>query len=412
MSIKWIKRSGLNPQAILDRIDSIKKISSDGRISYSGFEYHEIFASLFSLLDVPTSISTEVDMDSLVSKALGQAAQAGPLTKEGILKRLNDVAKNELSTREIEYALLTSISMGTTLPFRRLNLESVVIKAINGPFPKKYDSRNSIIKPKQEKLSLNHHNYTKIIISTKAKSFRGAATKALNAIDLARSFASLFANSSMELMGSAYAPINKIRLGQVHTLHLPSGKAATGLFWYDPNFSEAKAYEHKNPETLKKHFHWCLKQLDRCPYQVTLKEGLLRYVRSLDESDHNSAAIKLWGALEALASPGDARYDKIIKRCSFLFAEVDYHYQILEHLREFRNRSIHAGDQSERAKTFCYQMQFYFRELVLFHLSNAGSFKNIEEANDFLDLPTDAAALLARKKQVIKALRFRRIESN
>lgn len=409
MTIKWKTRSGLNPQAILDKIESVKTIREDGRVSYTGFDYHEAFASLFSMLYFPKAITNELDLDSLVSKGLGKAAREGILTKDSVVKCLNDIAQSELSTREIDYKLLTSLSITGNMPFKNLEIASARIRVVNGPYPKKYASREQVVKVRG--FSLEHTGYTKVIVSTRAKSIHGAVSKSLNSIDISRALLSLFSNPGMELMGDSYAPINKIRLGQVHTLHLNSGKAATENFWFEPNFHETRSFEHAKSDVLRNNFRWCLSRLLESPYGVTLTDALLRYVRALDERDHNSAAIRMWGALETLASPGEARYDRIVKRCSFLFDEDYYHSQILEHLREFRNRSVHSGDQSDRAKTFCYQMQFYFRKLTLFHLDNAFGFKSIEEANKFLDSPTDGPTLLDRKAQALRAIEFRKIET-
>ncbi|NIC05638.1 hypothetical protein [Billgrantia bachuensis] len=410
MPIKWKARSGLNPQAILDKIESAKSVSADGRVSYSAFDYHENFASIFSLLDIPTVISSELDVDALVSKGLGRAAKAGVLTKESVIRCLNDAANDELATSERRYHLLTSLSMDDSLPFRRLSYRAVQVRVVGDKYPKKYGSRREAIKFGSKGFSLEHKGYTKLIVSTKAKSVHGAASKALNGLDVIRALLSLFSNSSMELMGDKYAPINKIRTGQVHTLHSDTGGPATEIFWFEPNFVQGKPYRHKAPEVLRKNFSWSMGRLTSSSYRGAIEEALLRYVRALDEKDHNSAAIRLWGALESLASPGEARYDNIVKRCSFLFAEDDYHRQILEHLREFRNRSIHSGDQSEKAKTFCYQMQFYLRQLVLFHFHRVSDFASLDEANSFLDMPADGAVLRRQRRLIDRAMKFKNVE--
>jgi len=411
MPIKWKARSGLNPQAILDKIENAKSVSADGRVSYSAFEYHEAFASIFSLLDIPKAISSELDVDTLVSEGLGRAAKAGVLTKKSVIDCLNEAAKNELATRERRYHLLTSLSMDNSLPFRRLSYQAVQVRVVGDKYPKKYGSRSEAIKFGGKAFSLEHEGYTKLIVSTKAKSVHGAASKALNGLDVIRALLSLFSNSSMELMGDEYAPINKIRTGQVHTLHSDAGGPATETFWFEPNFAQAKPYRYRYPAVLKKNFNWSLDRLNASSYRNAIEEALLRYVRALDEKDPNSAAIRLWGALECLASPGVARYDNIVKRCSLLFPEDDYHRQILEHLREFRNRSIHSGDQSKRAKTFCYQMQFYFWKLVLFHFHLGSNFTSLDEANRFLDMMSDDGAVLSRQRQLIEmAMKFKNVE--
>ena len=149
-----------------------------------------------------------------------------------------------------------------------------------------------------------------------------------------------------------------------------------------------------------------MRRLTSAQYGTALTEALLRYVRALDERDQNNAFIKLWGAVESITSPEVAKYDLLIQRCSFLFNDTQYHKQILEHLREYRNSSVHAGDQNELAKSHCFQLQYYFVQLFLFHLRNGQVFSSLDEANQFLDLPPDKAKLLARQRMIQKALKF------
>ena len=110
--------------------------------------------------------------------------------------------------------------------------------------------------------------------------------------------------------------------------------------------------------------------------------------------------------MEALTIPSETNYDLVIRRASFLIRERDYHQQVLEHLRDCRNRNVHEGDQSEKAKSHCYQLQFYFYHLILFHLSSAGDFASIEVANNFLDLPLNIDTLKNKKRLIEKAIKF------
>ncbi|WP_423749349.1 hypothetical protein [Pseudomonas sp. VD9] len=253
-----------------------------------------------------------------------------------------------------------------------------------------------MIKASHRVLDDEHEEFCKVKIQLKAKTAQGATTKALRSLDILRALMALFGNSGMELMGNNQAPINKVRLGQTHTLHYFSGKPAKSPVWYEPYFEVGKVYSPSKPEIFGNNVKWALSKLKECNYGRTIKDSLLRYVRALDEREHNSALIRLWGALECIASPSDSNKDGIPRRCAFLFEESEFHQQILEHLREHRNQSVHAGEESERAKTYCYQIQFYFRELILFHLRRSNDFQTLAEANQFLDLPAKPSDLQKR----------------
>ncbi|MCV3265220.1 hypothetical protein OGZ01_32380 [Vibrio harveyi] len=113
------------------------------------------------------------------------------------------------------------------------------------------------------------------------------------------------------------------------------------------------------------------------------------------------------GALECVAAPSESNCDSVTRRCAFLFEEHEYHKQILEHVREYRNRNVHAGEESKAAKNHGFQIQRYFKQLWLFHIHNVGNFDEILDANRFLDLPTSKVSLLDNQKIIKKALKFR-----
>lgn len=160
------------------------------------------------------------------------------------------------------------------------------------------------------------------------------------------------------------------------------------------------------PEVVRKNSRWALRQISASSYSECLISALIRFVRAFDERDANTAFLRLWGALEALITPGQADYGKMVQRCSFLFREHDFYRQLLEHLRECRNANVHAGEESERARTHCFQLQFYFSNLIWFHLGNARYFHSLDEANFFLDSPVNKEELKRRLQLARKAVRF------
>lgn len=407
MKIGWkTKNSNLKPEEILKKIERIKKISNDGRVSFEAFEYHNAFASLFSMIELPSKLDG-LNLDSILSRSISITATAGVLTKDALMENIQKICRAELATREEKYCFLTSISINPAhLTLKSIHIEDTHINFFSGEYPKKYSSRSQEIKASHRVLVDEHEEYCKVKIQLKAKSDQGATKKALRSLDILRAIMALFGNSGMELMGNKHAPINKVRLGQTHTLHYFSGKPAKSSVWYEPYFEAGKVYSPSKPEIFRNNVKWALSKLNKSNYGRTIKDSLLRYVRALDEREHNSALIRLWGALECIASPSDSNKDGIPRRCAFLFEESEFHQQILEHLREHRNQSVHAGEESERAKTYCYQIQFYFRELILFHLRRSDDFQTLAEANQFLDLPAKPSDLQKKIDLYKKALEF------
>lgn len=410
MKIKWKNNKKLKPQIILDKIDEAKSIK-DGKVSYSAFDYHDSYVALFSMLEVPTSIQNDINLERLLSGSLSEVALDGKITKDTFIKKININLQKELSKKEIKYHLLTSISIYGDIPFKSKEIFGARIRFIS-EYPRKFSSRDKLINDMGDKFIESHNGYVKVIVSLKAKSPQIGFSKGMKALDQLRALLNLFVNPNLELFGDKLLPINRIRLGQVHTMHKENGNGATDkTIWFEPNFILAKPYQFKNLDTLKHNLFWALDKLSQSSYDKIIKNSLVRYVRSLDESDHNNGLIKIWGAIESLAAPKEANYDKIVKRCSFLFKEAKYHAQLLEHLREYRNESIHAGDQSERAKTNCFQLQYYYVQLVIFHLKHVDEFSNLQEANSFLDLPDCEIALEQKRKLVKLAFDYREMDS-
>ena len=405
MQVKWKKNKNFKPEVVLKKIDDMKTISEDNKLSYSGFEYHEVMATIRNMIEFPKSTSF-LDQQSVVSTAISNVAIKRDLNKADVITEINELVRQRSATREHEFSLLTSVSIRKPYPMDSLEVEGCSIKFFEGDFPQKYTGRSEKIAEHSEITDGTPDGYSKVIIDLKAKTERGAATKALRAFDIVRSIFCLFSNFSMEIIGNEWKPINVIRLGGAHTIHKISGELASEVFWFEPNFVRANICQIKSPEIMAKNVNHFLERIEGSAYGETIKEALLRYVRALDEKDQNVALIRLWGALEELTAPGESNYDLVTRRTSFLFAEKDYHKQVLEHLRDYRNRNVHSGDQTEKAKTNCFQLQFYVYHLILFHIRNAQEFTNLDEANNFLDLSSDIDVLKNKKRIIEKAIKF------
>lgn len=404
MRISWKeKNKKLKPAVILDSIEAIRTVSPEGRISFSGFELDDALPALQSMLEFPPA-AIDADKSVLVWKALSSITTK--LTPAAFESAINTVFTAQNATRDSDYHILTSASFYTNGLYRRTTIDGSTIRLLDAEFPRKYGNRIETIARAKIPVDPTPKGYTRVVIHVRAKNPYGAVTKALRTIDLQRAILCLLCNYQMEYRGIEWIPINVIRLGGCHTVHHPDGKMATETVWFEPNYTEASIYRPPQDNALQKNLSYGLRRLFKSKYAAQLSDALLRYVRALDERDQNNAFIKLWGAVEALTNPGTANYDLVVRRCSFLYHDTQYHRQILEHLREYRNQSVHAGDQSNVAKVHCFQLQRYFFRLIFFHLANVHGFANMDEANQFLDLPPDKVTLLKQKRMRQKALRF------
>ncbi|HUU41824.1 MAG TPA: hypothetical protein VMW42_12880 [Desulfatiglandales bacterium] len=409
MPIKWKNKKNLNPDVVLNKIKNIATVQKDGKVSFPGFEYIELMPAIYSMIDFNRKMDWSIKKE-IISSGIKNSIRKNIVTREGVIKELNNQLKEINRKKEEIFFFLTTISIKQPLPIKTLDILNCNIRIFLGSYPKKYESRRKYEDNWRFNFKHTPSDYSKIIVKCKAQLPKEAVRKSLEALDLFRSILCLYANSRQEITygTDARSPINKIRLGGLHTLHKKDGKNAVDYFWYEPNFSLAKPYciSNANYKLFNKNIKWAIKQLSKSKYKTEIQDGLLRYVRALDENDANTAAIKLWGALESIAASGGNNYELVTRRCAFLFKDNIFHKQMLEHLREYRNNNIHAGEEFEEARTCCYQMQYYFYRIVVFHLYYADFFSNLDEANYFLDMPSDSKLLERRKTLIEEAIKF------
>lgn len=406
MRASWKKNKSLNPSIILEKIDSLKKVV-DGNVTFSSFEYHDAKAALESMIDFPNA-AKDLDKSLLVTKAIWVVAKAAITEANAFINQINQNIRDELATRENKYFVLTSISV-TNIGIRSIRLDDCLFRFYQSKFPTKFNSRKSQILPKSTVEEAESLGYTKIVIELSAKSEQLAAKKGLKVLDQLRAMYCLFLNHSNEFIGNQWEPINRVRLGEYHTVHREDGTIYPDMFWYDPTYKYARPVSSGDISIIVKSIKYVITRLGKLDrkYKDTLIESLLRYVRAFDEQNQNTAVMRAWGALECVAAPNESNCDSVTRRCAFLFDEHEYHKQILEHVREYRNRNVHAGEESKVAKNHGFQIQRYFKKLLLFHIHNAGNFDEIQDANRFLDLPTCKVSLLDNQKIIEKALKFR-----
>ncbi|WP_047691473.1 hypothetical protein [Vibrio sp. ZOR0018] len=406
MKVCWKKNKNLKPSVILAKIDSIKTLI-DGTLSFSGFEHHDAITALESMINFPP-IAEDLDKHSLVKKTVWEVAKSPKIDHKYFINVLDLNINNSIAKRDNKYFVLTSLSI-TNFGIRKFELQNCTIRFYKNSFPRKFKGREALILRRRPYVDVESIGYTKVVVEVKAKSEKLAANMALRTLDLLRGLLSVFCNNSYETYGNKWEPINKIRLGNFHTVHDDVGNVFDETFWLDPSFIQARPHHVKDDKIIAKNLRTIIGKLSKFDrqYYSLLCDALLRYVRAFDEANQNVAVLRAWGALECIAAPNDSNCDAVPIRCSFLYEEHEYHRQILEHLREYRNRNVHAGQENTMAKSYGFQVQRYFITLFLFHISQQGNFTSIDEANRFLDLPPKEASLINLKNLIDKSLKFR-----
>lgn len=409
MGIKWLNENNLKPELILEKIESSKIANADGSISFNGFSLFENKIVLASMLNFGEHVNSELKA-YLVGRAISECGQK-KLTCKIFLNCINELLKKTLSTHEQEFQLLTTISIAKPFLFKKINFNGCTIRFHERSYPKPHKKAREELLRDQRLTETNKIGICYVTVSTKHRVPSIAADLCLNTINLFRAFLCLELNSNLTIsFGSGEPkPINRIRLGKYHSLHFKDGKLATETIWYEPHHIVPDLYKIKDKErtVLGKNIRFLVKQIETLPFKKAMLKALIRFANAFDHTDHHSTIVMAWASLESLATSGkEQSSDKISKRCSFLFQDPYFHRQIIEHIRLYRNSNVHHGVESNDPTTICYQLQRYFRTLVYFYLRNASLFSTQEEANSFLDLPTNSKLLDRKKKLVMMAIKF------
>ena len=407
MPFKWKNPGKFKPHQILSKIENARTIGSDGKNSFSAFVVEDCVPILHSMLQFP-EIASEIEKEGIVWRALSRVK--GRLTPDEFIRAANAELDDRLATKESEYVMLTEVSSDFHHLFRKISSFGCEIYFSGNDFPVKYrETRKNIIKAFDAEIEPTPTDYCKVIVKVKAKSSGAAFSKAMRLVDLVRAIICVWCNPRMQITfgRTSYEAINTVVVGGIHTLHHKDGTSATEGYWYEPNFSPKKFHRLEKSEGISKYVRAALRQLNSSNLGKALANSLVMYVRALDLRDHEAAFLRLWSALEIITTPNNADYDKLIKRCCFMFKENEYHKQVLEHLRLYRNASVHAGEESDNARMHCFQLQVYYVTAIRFYIANGWKFSNFDEAFEFLDFPPDIDLLKRKSKSITRAIRYR-----
>ncbi|CAN5716324.1 hypothetical protein BH10PSE18_BH10PSE18_08220 [soil metagenome] len=401
INIRW--KPNCNPDLILKKMQDSRVINEDGSgITFKGFALSANRHILETLLIYPDSLD-DVDISESIYAALLKTPQ---LSKDSVLSEIKKTIKIALAKPTVDFNVLTSISVHPNKLPQSITIQGCRILFTGYQYPRKFRSRENPEVASRLPQIVQPRDYTRVVIKASAKTARGAMARAMKSIDIFRGIFNLQVNTHLEIFSTTrnWTPLNKVRLGPLHTIHKTSGEIEIGTLWYEPIFERQDVW-NKDSKLILRNMRFFFRAIRGTSANTKLVGSLIRFARALDEKDNNVAFIKLWSALESLTSPAGVNEDTV-RRCAVIYSDAEYHRQVMEHLRNYRNHSVHVGDPTENPRPHCMTLQNYFREIFWFYVKTAREFNDIAEANAFLDLPTNMEYLLRRQKLLKKAIAF------
>lgn len=387
---KWKKNC--NPDLIAKQLEEAKSFQNDGKVTFemtSSNWGNAIF--LQNMLSLNENIG-HYEKQKIVRKAYFNVGEKGQINAKNLIIEINKLENEYLRLPVKKYYLLTSISINPTITIKRLIIDNCHINFLTKLPTPSSKARAELLEDAKFSLTADLPlNYKPIKISTFGKSQSEAVNNALDALDFVRATWNLWLNhqARQRMSSGKVSQVNKIVLGPIHTLHGEDGKLATNDWWYQPEYRE-KTTPFNQADQIKRmqsFLVWTRKRLKNIQYVGEFKNALIRYGRALDLNDSEASFLKLWGTLEQLTDTGKDGYDKTIKRTLFLPEDKEYHREILNHLRDYRNRAVHAGTKDEEIETYLFQLKKYVEVLLLFHLKTKFKFNSFTHFAKFLELP-------------------------
>ena len=405
MAASWNK--GYDPKEIARRIEDVKSTDPQGQVTFKGFEHSEHTVILRTMINFGCDLP-DVEKVRIINRSTFEAGKKGKITPEEILVAVDELTKEYHKRPLQEFHLITTLSLYRFSKISKQTWNGCTIQHYPDIQKKYIEGRRQILDSAKRNVPGGlPRDYLAVKAITFGKSNAEAANNCFDSIDLLRGIWNLFYNRSnwIRMSSGKRDPVNKILLGPIHSLHGPAGGLATESWWYQPEY-QGPVSPHKLGKEQGDLFSFtnnvkkCLKY--SC-YRKDIESAILLYVRALDLQDWESAFLSLWRGLEKLTNTTAAdNYTTTVRRASFMYSDREYHKQILNHLKDYRNRAVHVGSCSSDIEICMYQLKRYVEDAIEFHLGNSRRFESISIATEFMDLPDDIKTLERR----IKAMKY------
>ena len=134
-------------------------------------------------------------------------------------------------------------------------------------------------------LSHNEKNLT-VLVYVKSPDYMSACKQSLIVLDAFRAMVNLGLKKNIRIDTAIdsvrYSTFSKVKLGQVHTVHLPSGHIAGGLIWFEPDFNSNNGITLADLNKTLVNFKLLKNKISNHPFSSHLVKGLCLYINALD----------------------------------------------------------------------------------------------------------------------------------
>ena len=326
-----------------------------------------------------------------------------------ILNHFDAICRKQLALSS-KYVLVTSLNVSNEFKFKTIQLNGCRL-SFHATCPQKYLKFRKLQIDKinnEQDLSLSHaSDILTVVIYLKAPDYKSACKQGLLSLDYFRALCNLGFRKKISIRyfdeKYRYDTSSKIKLGQVHTVHLPTGHIAGDLAWYEPEYQGGNKLLFRDFDKTTKNLNFWINKIKKSPYASHLINALSLYINSLDTLSSESRFLRLWVAFEYLLKTSDAEI--LARRISFLFKGNSTRSEILI-LKNSRNSTLHQGTVISKVDFKIFRLLTYFENTFKFICFNHYKFQTVEEILEFISSPTDNALLAKRINYYKHALAF------
>ncbi len=416
---KW---SNPNLEQLIDRINSIRTVSSAEKVSFK----MDVFSHPGSIaLDIFASIRiSDVRHPEILRKAIEELIWSHELPNnfkaKKLMEKLNEFYSRKITQNQSPFVVISGLILNGELPWKEITYKEVTLKALTEPQDEKFlNAHHKLVQSRKILNGFNSKPDGARFVSMKvcADSPHSALVKAMQAFETIRGILNYSFNStklgSIALGNITPHPLNDITSTPYRTVHLPNADVAIDSVNFDRYWSPPqKIVSFDGDECArKKNFTYLFDRLSKDHGLTDISAKALRlYCRALDKPNWQSAFVELWAALEVLVlASSNESHTKIPDRVSAIYRDYELQDLSLNQMREIRNLMIHEVfelDESD-SKILLDRLNRFFCDVIRYTCSNRLEFVNKQEWLDFLDSPKDTAVIERRISLYDKVIKFR-----
>jgi len=388
-----------------------KSESKSGSKSVPGLEILPISFLLFSIMDFGDDIP-ENDGLGIARTAIINVASKRNITNKTLVGEIKKLTNDYLNLPINRFVISTTISITKPNIFKRLYFGNSQI-ILESNHPPKFEKEQKALEGNTTKALIVNppENYLPVRVHVSARSIDHAFNKGIDTLDYFRGIWNLHINRGNTFRFSFSGktkPVNKIVLGPIHFIHHPNGELVNKeLFYYDPNYKGAiNPIEMNQYQNIIKFTNGVLNKIKKVNYKAELINSIVRYTNALDDSNLQNSYLKLWGLLEKLTDTIYGSNEETAKRAAYLYPNNQVVLKILHQLRNYRNKSVHAGEETSAVELYVYELKTIVEKLLFFSIDNPFKFTTFKEIGDFLKQPHEIEHLKYRADLARNALQY------